>query len=610
MKTAGKITIKRISILALLAACVGTLGLRAQAQQASQDGRSSRQGQQPKPSQLSVPPHAQPAPMATYRKYLESEEGRAMMQVAGRPISKYLNDKFGAPSADALAQARARLQKIAAQPQPAETEPAKGPVPCNAKAGARFNLEPRADAVPQLEPVADFILNGAGSGDDLIVQAANDTRGVYPIKTWNDSVSGYYVHSSSTADCSVQFEGGLPDIGQTFGFGSGAVAADPVRGAFFMMDSRYPAGVGLFRAATAALLNPKICPPGTHLEAQAESCWGQTTPVLLDANGVESGVGNVAVDQRAIGSGKGAGDVYVAWNDAYDYIVACTNSLSRCSSPLNFGGNQLDYPGPSVQVRADGLITIAYRPEQSVGGSISFITCTPAGAPNPPVCNPSTTAATISNPLPTAAFFPNQFLQNITNDDMFTYPKHVDRQESNGTYTTFVVYDDCKNPYTPPLPPNGAPTLCLSAEVNVTYSQDGGNTWSTPVSVNVASAHQFYPSIALDSSAGTVSVAWYSTQGDRFFHDIRVFVAQIPPGSTTLGPAQPVTSFSTIDTFPDEGFPVDGVINDFNMGAVAHGTGTAGQSHLYLSFDSSAVDGIYNKEPLPEQNNHIKLVTY
>ena len=35
MKTAGKITIKRISILALLAACVGTLGLRAQAQQAS-----------------------------------------------------------------------------------------------------------------------------------------------------------------------------------------------------------------------------------------------------------------------------------------------------------------------------------------------------------------------------------------------------------------------------------------------------------------------------------------------------------------------------------------------------------------------------------------------
>jgi hypothetical protein len=605
MKTTRIISIKRVSILALLTACVGWIGLRAQAQQATQADSSLRLGQQPKRSQLTVPPDAQPAPMATYKNYLESEEGRAMMQAAGRPISKYLNDKFGAPSADAIAQARARLRKLTAQP--AETELAGGAVPCNAKAGARFNLEPRANAVPQLEPVADFILNGVGAGDDLIVQAANDTRGVYPIKTWNDSISGYYVHSSSTADCSVQFEGGLPDIGQTPGFGSGAVVADPVRGAFFMADSRYPAGIGLFRASTAALLNPKICPPGTHLEAQAESCWGQTKPVLLDANGVEPGIGNVTVDQRATGSGKGAGDVYVAWNDINDYVVACTNSLSQCSSPLNFGGNQPDYPGPSVQVRADGLITISYRPLQNVGGSISFVTCTPAGAPNPPVCQPSTTAATVPNPLPTAAFFPNQFLQDITNYAVFTYPKHVDRLESNGTFTTFVVYDDCKNPYTPPLPPNGAPTLCLSAEVNMTYSQDGGNTWSTPVSVNVASAHQFYPSIALDSSTGTVSVAWYSTQGDTFFHDIRVYVAQIPSGSTTLGAAQPMTSFSTIDTYPDEG---PGLINDFNMGAVAHGTGTAGQSHLYLSFDSSAVDGTYNKEPLPEQNNHIMVVTY
>jgi hypothetical protein len=67
-----------------------------------------------------------------------------------------------------------------------------------------------------------------------------------------------------------------------------------------------------------------------------------------------------------------------------------------------------------------------------------------------------------------------------------------------------------------------------------------------------------------------------------------------------------VTSFSTTDAYPDQ----PGSINDFNMGAVAHGTGAAGQSHLYLSFDSSAVDGTYNKEPLPEENNHIVLVTY
>ena len=46
------------------------------------------------------------------------------------------------------------------------------------------------------------------------------------------------------------------------------------------------------------------------------------------------------------------------------------------------------------------------------------------------------------------------------------------------------------------------------------------------------------------------------------------------------------------------------------MGAVARGTGVAGQSHLYLSFDSISVNGIYNAEPVPDGNNQIQLATY
>jgi hypothetical protein len=49
---------------------------------------------------------------------------------------------------------------------------------------------------------------------------------------------------------------------------------------------------------------------------------------------------------------------------------------------------------------------------------------------------------------------------------------------------------------------------------------------------------------------------------------------------------------------------------DYRTGAIAHGTGTAGQSHLYLSFDSDAVNGTYNQKPLPELNNFIELITY
>jgi hypothetical protein len=141
----------------------------------------------------------------------------------------------------------------------------------------------------------------------------------------------------------------------------------------------------------------------------------------------------------------------------------------------------------------------------------------------------------------------------------------------------------------------------------MTSSTDNGQTWSNPVSVNVAKAHQFYPSIALDHSTGTVSIAWYSTEGDRFFHDIRVFTAQIAPGGTAPGPAKPVTTFSPIDTDPGlESF----YLSDFFMGAECPWHGEGRTEPFVSSFDSAAVNGTYNKKPLPELNNHIKLVTY
>src|SRR5215469_9872959 len=80
-------------------------------------------------------------------------------------------------------------------------------VPCNTPAGARFNLEPRANASAQNQPNADFLLNRAGTNDDLIVQVANDFRGNLTTTQWDGSVSGYYIHRSTTADCSTQFEG-------------------------------------------------------------------------------------------------------------------------------------------------------------------------------------------------------------------------------------------------------------------------------------------------------------------------------------------------------------------------------------------------------------------
>ena len=497
----------------------------------------------------------------------------------------------------------------------ADEQPAA--MPCTGPSGARFNLEPRAGAVPQQNPAADFILNGAGPGADLIVQTANDGRGSVATSNWDGSLSGYYVHRAAGGGCGVQFEGGLPSFtfqGSTVtGVGDASVVADPTRGAFFMADLRFgsTAGIGLFRASAANLLNPTNCPNGTHLQTQAVSCWMQTPPALVNpvAQPFFSSQFNLAVDERA--TGTGAGDVYIAANGFVTsrnsdevYVTACSNATLQCS-PLVFLNNN-DIAFPYVQVRSDGMIMVSYM---AAGGQLEFVTCTPSGAPKAPVCGQPVLATKVANPLPTNARGELiTTLNGIDNFVLYTYAKHASRKESNGSFTTFLVYDDCRAPYTQPPPPQNSPTQCMDAEVNLVLSTDNGQTWSTPVSVDTAGGHHFLPSITADQSTGMVSVVYYTTETDPFHHLTRVFLNQIAPGSTTLGAPQVITqSLAPMDVAP--GFMnVD--FDDFHIGAIARGTGAAGQSHLYTSFNRTVVNGTYNGKLLPEKNNHIALSTY
>ena len=597
-----------IRLLTLSAACLFTIGLHAQDQQATSGNENALQVQNRRQAQAQLPISRKRQPARTPATFVRSEDGRALLQVSGSPISKSLNERFGEPSQSALDRARSLWAEISAEQEQIGSEPGAKSVPCNSKTGARFNLEPRANAVFQNGPTADFILNGAGPGDDLIVQTANDWRGAFPSNTWDNSMTGYYVHTSKTADCSVQFEGGLPNIGGGTGLGESVVAADSTRGAFFMVGDEFigpGGGYALFRASAADLMNPKICPPGTHLQKQAQSCWMQTPPVLLDSNSEnfyqELGI---AVDERP--TGTGAGDVYVVASDlASLYLVTCTTSL-KCSSlqtVATFSENFNQYP--YVQVRSDGVITISYTGDGTYPNlPIMFVTCTPAGAPNPPVCQQPVSVTTVSQAQLDSQLGNINFLLGAP-----LYPKFANRKESNGQFTTFMIYDQCVNPYSnPPLPNESNNTICLNTEVNMTFSQDGGQTWSAPVSLTPKAAFHFFPSITNDASTGTVSIAYYSTEGDSFFRNTRVFLSQIPPGSTTVGPAKAVTTFTPIDDDPGN-VAVTGAF-DYRMGAVARGTGTSGQSHLYLSFDSEAVDGTYNKKPLPELNNFVDLIQF
>jgi len=207
-------------------------------------------------------------------------------------------------------------------------------VHCGAGLGTQFNLEPAPNAVPQQLEAVDFIPNRVALNEDLVVGSAFDSRGVTfaaanaTTPNWDASVGGYYVRRSSAAGCAPQFEGGLPVIeagGNGFTSNGGvAVAADPVRAAFFVADLRFStadsgfSAIGLFRASSATLLNLTLCPNGTHTAAQAKACWTKTPPAVIDPiptvgefNALD--YPSIAVDERANGSGTGSGDVYVAF---------------------------------------------------------------------------------------------------------------------------------------------------------------------------------------------------------------------------------------------------------------------------------------------------------
>jgi hypothetical protein len=556
--------------------------------------------------------------------FLASAEGRGLLEATHHPLAPYLERAFGENADAPIPPSPAMLSQIEAMSSAARlvSTGAAGTVPCTGSAGARFNLEPRNNAVPQNEEMADFIPNGVAPGDDLIVQAANDFRGnIATDPNWDQSVSGYYVHRSSSADCSVQFEGGLPSFqfeGKTImGIGSTVVAADPMRNAVFIADVRFgdAAGVGLFRASASTLLNTSLCPNGTHLQAQAASCWEVTPPTLVFGEPVADVFGGqprIVVDERATGAGRGAGDVYVVQpfgntQTSGIFIAACTNATLTCSPGAAIPGTDVNSNYPYVQVRPDGLITVSYIETSinSIPETINFVTCTPAGAPNQPACGTPTAVTTVNEPL---GAFVQDFLENepvnLNVSFVQTYPKHANRQDSAGKFTTFLVYDDCKNVFNPG---NGATQICVTAEVLMTLSTDSGNTWSTPVSVDTAAGHHFFPAISTDASTGTTNLVYYTTEKDTFKHEVSVVLNQIAAGSTTVGAPQFLINKLDIDDDPgNQGFFLFSTF----IGAIARGNGTPGQSHLYTSFDSTAVNGSYNGRSLPESNNHVTLKVY
>ena len=113
--------------------------------------------------------------------FLASGEGRGLLEATHHPLAQYLSRAFGGNAEAPIPPSPAMLSRLAAMSSNGRLSSgaAAGTVPCTGSAGARFNLEPRANAVlyPKARSWQTFIPNGVAQGDDLIVQAADDFRG-------------------------------------------------------------------------------------------------------------------------------------------------------------------------------------------------------------------------------------------------------------------------------------------------------------------------------------------------------------------------------------------------------------------------------------------------
>jgi len=413
-------------------------------------------------------------------------------------------------------------------------------------------------------------------------------------------------------------------MGATYlGNGGVAIAADPRRDAFFAADLRFGASdnvsaVGLFRVSAATLLNSTLCPNGTHSVAQAKSCWESTPAVVLNPNPPGNLVAtldlpSLVVDERASGAGVGASDVYVAFEDfnvttGGITLIACTNASLSCSAPLVIGNGSPEFGSVDahVQVRPDGNITVTYVDQNTPpSNTIQFVICKPNGAPKAPMCSAPSVVANESQALgPSSA---GGSLSGL-NLPVFTAARHANQLAPDGkTVSTFVVWDRCQTEF---QNSPGIYSTCLDAQVVMSASSDAGATWSAPVPVNSSPGHQFFPWISTDASTGTVNIVYYNTAPDYFHKRIVVSLNQIAAGSTAVGPPIAITSSpAPWDADPTQNPFAIGF--DFHFGMKARGTGTAGHSHVYASFTSTADRrAIYDGSQLPEQNNNLQEFTY
>lgn len=454
---------------------------------------------------------------------------------------------------------------------------------------ARFDqdflgLPQNEESVSSCSGQAQFVLGGTNDYRGLVNAAGNFTG-------W---------HFSATDGRTVTNEGLLPTIalnGRQVPSGGDPVDVATPGCDLYAASLNYPVdldftdlqagtnGVSVYRSTPGTLTN---CPGG-----DAPGCWPDRRFVATNRKGHF-----LDKEWMHVGRSGAAGQVvWITYTDfdqtadnaagftASIFAVRCDAALRDCTAPIKLSDGDEDVQFSDVTVGPDGRTYITWA---QILGELGqkpqrFVFKTRVAPSGSTQFGPTHVIRREDAPLP--------FGGRLHAEDfrIASVPKNAVSMV-DGHPREWLVWDSCAVRVL-----GGA--LCEEAQVDVSWSDDLGATWSAVRTVSLGNDN-YFPTISADPDSGRVAIAYYTNRYDAIFHNAQDVEL------VTVGTGGAVTRRTRVTPLSNEP-EADPVLGGAFIGDYIEVVVRAGHAYVHYNANYQAVPLLQQGRPVPQQDNFL-----
>jgi hypothetical protein len=409
-----------------------------------------------------------------------------------------------------------------------------------AVSGGVFNCD--ATGLPQNEES----VSACASNTSIVLGSTNDYRGILDPEF---NFTGW--HLSLDGGATVRNEGLLPSVAllsdpkHKVPSGGDPVDIADAECNFFAASLAYdpfdpftkPNGIAVYRSDAGTLAS---CPGGSQ-----QSCWPKRRLA------VEAEPGHF-LDKEWIHVGVSDGTTYL-WAVWSDFVVdlnaplgftsasvkaaRCDADLKACTSPIAISTVDADVQFGDVTVGPDGRTYVSWA---RIDGELEFQPQTftikvRVAEPGSTTFGPERVVYSETLAIPFGGFL------HANDFRVATYPKN-DVVMVGGHPRIFVVWDACAV--------RRFGSICEEPIIKLTYSDNGGASWSGPLALS-SGGDNYFPTIAADRPAGKLAIAWFTNSFDGAFHNMQdVVLATIDAAAPAAVAATRLTASNETEADP------------------------------------------------------------